>query len=49
MAGAAFGCVGPADQTALGEAYLQLLKDALSGHGMARQIYAERCAYNMLT
>ncbi len=49
MASAAFDCVGPADQTALGEAYLQLLKDALSSHGTARRIYAERCAYNMLT
>jgi hypothetical protein len=49
VASAAFECVGPTDQTALGEAYFQLLQDALSSHGAARRIYAEQCAYNMLT
>lgn len=49
VASAAFDRVGPAEQTALGEAYLQLLQDALSIHGAARRIYAERCAYSMLT
>lgn len=49
VASAAFDCVGPADQTALGEAYLELLQNALSTHVAARRIYAEQCAYSMLT
>jgi hypothetical protein len=49
VASAAFDCVGPADRTALGEAYLELLQDALSSHAAARRVYAEQCAYTLLT
>ena len=46
VASAAFECVGPEGETALGETYLALLRDALR-HDAARRLYAEQCAYRL--
>jgi hypothetical protein len=47
VASAAFDCVGrECGETALGEMYLALLRDALR-HDAARRLYAEQCAYRL--